>query len=82
MSQLVFVGSKRPLNVTVSSICGDRAPVTLRIGIFNVTPSIERGKFKLRKNENTRCNNPHLNPGGHKSEVEKRVKKNGIKIIN
>lgn len=31
-----FVGSKRPLNVTVSSMCGDNDPVILITGIFNV----------------------------------------------
>jgi hypothetical protein len=34
--QLVFVGSKRPLNVTVSSICGDKDPVMFRTGILRV----------------------------------------------
>lgn len=40
--QLVLVGSKRPLNVTVSSICGDRAPVTFNTGIFSVTPAVKK----------------------------------------
>lgn len=31
-----FVGSRRPLNVTVSSECGDSDPVILITGIFSV----------------------------------------------
>lgn len=31
-----FVGLSRPLKVTVSSECGDKDPVILRTGIFNV----------------------------------------------
>lgn len=31
-----FVGSRRPLKVTVSSECGDSEPVILITGIFNV----------------------------------------------
>lgn len=31
-----FVGSRRPLKVTVSSECGDNEPVILITGIFNV----------------------------------------------
>lgn len=34
--QLVFVGSKRPLNVTVSSMCGDNDPVMFNTGILSV----------------------------------------------
>lgn len=32
--QFVLFGSRRPLNVTVSSMCGDNAPVIFKTGIF------------------------------------------------
>ena len=38
--QLHFVGSKRPLNVTVSSMCGDNEPVMFKTGVLSVGAEI------------------------------------------